>query len=142
VRNVNLIVPNQGIKVDKTKREIRIPCLNFSFPYRFPNNFTKINQIEISEEYIFIAATVPEEPQMETDKWIGIDLNTTGHVAVVAKLDNKYKNIRRWLQKRGNHQRVIGKYPQPINEVLLHDYIKNKTFRNPRDMCNKFLIMK
>jgi len=121
VHNVNLIVPNQGIKVDKTKRKIRIPCLNFSFLYRFPNNFTKVNQIEISKEYIFVSVTVPEEPQMETDKWIGVDLNTTGHVAVVANpytgkmkklgkkashVHNKYKNIRRWLQKRGKYRVV------------------------------------
>lgn len=121
INNVNLTIPNQGIKVDKDKREIRIPSLKFSFNYRFPDNFTKINQIEINTEYIFISVTVPEGTPMETDKWIGVDLNTTGHIAVMANpetgkvkklgkkaehVHKKYKNIRRRLQKSGKYRAV------------------------------------
>lgn len=116
--SVNLCIPNQGIKVDTEQRIIRVPCLNLSFFYRFPNNFTKINQIEINKDYIFASVTVPEETPMETDKWIGVDLNTTGHVAVMADpetgkvkklgkkaehVHKKYKNIRRQLQKIGKN---------------------------------------
>ncbi len=114
INEVNLTIPNQGISVDKEQQSIRIPSLKLTFNYQFPNNFTKINQIEINEKYIFVSVTVPEEPQMETDKWIGVDLNTTGHVAVMANpetgkvkklgkkaehVHKKYKNIRRRIQK-------------------------------------------
>ena len=118
INSVNLTIPNQGINVDIVNREIQIPSLKFSFHYRFPNSFTKINQIEINKEYLFVSVSVPEGTQMETDKWIGVDLNTTGHVAVMANpetgkvkklgrkaehIHKKYKNIRKRLQKAGKY---------------------------------------
>ena len=118
INSVNLCIPNQGIKVDKERQSIQIPSLQLGFNYRFPNNFTKINQIEINKEYIFVSVTVPEEAPMETNKWIGVDLNTTGHVAVMANpetgkvkklgkkaehMHKKYKNIRKRLQKAGKY---------------------------------------
>lgn len=116
VKSVNLIIPNQGIKVDRENRTIQITSLKLSFGYQFPDNFDKVNQIEINSEYIFISVTVPEKEPMITDKWIGVDLNTTGHIAVMANpetgkvvklgkkaghVHKKYKNIRRKLQKSG-----------------------------------------
>ena len=121
INRINLTIPNQGINVDKEQRIIRIPSLKIGFPYQFPNHFTKINQIEINKEYIFVSVTVPEEAPMETDNWIGIDLNTTGHVAVIANpetgkvkklgkkaehIHKKYKNIRREMQKAGKYRAV------------------------------------
>lgn len=118
INRVNLTIPNQSIKVDKEQRIVKIPSLKLTFSYQFPNNFTKINQIEINSEYIFVSVTIPEGTPMETDKWIGVDLNTTGHVAVVANpvtgkvkklgkkaehVHKKYKNIRRRLQKAGKY---------------------------------------
>ncbi len=84
VRRVNLIIPNQGIKVDQIVRSIRVPCLKLSFKYHFPNNFKKINQIEVNDQNIFVSVTVPEATPIDNgNKWIGVDLNTTGHCAVV-----------------------------------------------------------
>ena len=118
INHANLTIPNQGIKVDKEQRIIRIPSLKLNFNYHFPNNFTKINQIEINKEYVFVSVTVPEGAPIETDKWIGVDLNTTGHIAVMANpetgkvkklgkkaehVHKKYKNIRRRLQKAGKY---------------------------------------
>ncbi len=117
VSSVNLIIPNQGIKVDKKARNIRIPCLKLSFYYQFPNNFRKINQIEVNNQYIFVSVTVLEPIPIDNDnKWIGVDLNTTGHCAVVGVPSNgkvyklgkkalhirkKYMQIRRMFQIQG-----------------------------------------
>ena len=122
VRSVNLIIPGQGIKVDKSTKVIRIPCLKLSFDYRFPNNFVKINQIEVNNQYIFVSVTVPEPITIDNDnKWLGVDLNTTGHCAVVGILETgkvyklgkkalhvrkKYMQIRRMLQKRGANRQL------------------------------------
>lgn len=118
INHVNLSIPNQGIKVDKEQRIIKISSLKLTFDYQFPNLFTKVNQIEINNEYIFVSVTVPEGTPMETDNWIGVDLNTTGHVAVMANpetgkvmklgkkaehVHKKYKNIRRKLQRAGKY---------------------------------------
>jgi len=118
VNSVNLTIPNQGIKVDRTNQKIQISSLKYSFNYRFPNNFTKINQIEINNEYIFVSVAILGETPMKTDKWMGVDLNTTGHIAVMANpetgkvkklgknaehVHKKYKNVRRRLQKAGKY---------------------------------------
>lgn len=121
VKNVNLIVPNQSIKVNQKNRTIEIPCLKFVFDYQFRNDFTKINQIEINDELAFVSVTILEKKEMEVKNWLGIDRNTTGHIAVLANqktgkvvklgkealhIHNKYKNIRRELQSKGKYGKV------------------------------------
>lgn len=121
VKSVNLTIPNQGIKVNQIDRTIQISSLKLSFEYQFPNNFDKVNQIEINNEYIFISVTMPDKEQIDTDDWIGVDLNTTGHIAVVANpetgkviklgksaehIHKKYKEIRKDLQKSGSYKIV------------------------------------
>jgi putative transposase len=119
-KQVNLIIPNQGIKVDKENLEIYVPSLKLWFNYRF-QDFEKINQIEINKEYIFVSVTIQEKPEKQVDSWIGVDLNTTGHVVVVADpnsgkikklgkkaehIHKKYKYIRKNLQKKGKYGKV------------------------------------
>jgi putative transposase len=126
IMNVKLIIPNQSIKVNRITRTITVPCLKDKFrdlEYRFPNTFEKINQIEIGEEYAYVSITFKEkEPNLNIiNNVIGIDLNTTGHVAVVSNpqtgkvwkfgkaaehIHKKYKNIRRRLQKLGKYKKV------------------------------------
>ena len=122
VRSVNLIIPGQGIKVDKSAQVIRVPCLKLSLDYHFPNNYVKINQIEVNNQYIFVSVTVPESIPIDNDNiWIGVDLNTTGHCAVVGipetgkvyklgkkalHVRKKYRQIRRMLQKRGANRQL------------------------------------
>jgi putative transposase len=121
IHKVNLIIPNQGIKVDKNKQTISIPCLKFSFGYQYLNDFNKINQIEINNQFIFISVSVNEKEQVVQENAIGVDLNTTGHAAVIANpqngkvvklgkkanhIHNKYKNIRKDLQKKSKYKKI------------------------------------
>jgi putative transposase len=118
VRNVVLTIPNQGIQVDKNNNQIKIPCLKLALDYRFRNDFKKINQIEINKEYAFISVNIEEPSTRIVDGFIGVDRNTTGHVAIVGNPKNgkvlklgkqaehiheKYKNIRKSLQKKGKY---------------------------------------
>lgn len=120
VKRVNLTIPNQGIKVNKDLHEIKIPCLKLTLNYKF-QDFEKVNQIEINTEFAFVSVTILEEPLKEINSWIGVDLNTTGHVVVIAnpasgKIEKlgkkaehthkKYKNIRKDLQKKGKYGKV------------------------------------
>ncbi len=119
-RNVNLAVPGQGIKADRDRHIINVPCLKLSLPYRFPD-FEKVNQIEVDKDYAYISVSVPEKTIVEPEHYIGVDLNATGHAAVVGNPDTgkvwklgkqcqhvhkKYKNIRRRLQKLGKYGMV------------------------------------
>lgn len=137
VRSVKLTVPNQGIKVNKPDRTIYIPCLKLMFEYKFPVDFEKVNQIEIGEKYIYVSITVKEKKMKQVDKYIGVDLNVTGHVAVVTNpetgkvwklgkqtehIHKKYKNIRRNLQKHDKYKKVkeIGDREKRVIRDLNH----------------------
>jgi len=119
-RNVNLIVPSKGIKADHEKRIIMVACLKLTLAYQFPE-FEKINQMEFDEEYAYVNVSVPEKEIVEPQHYIGVDLNATGHAAVVCNpqtgkiwklgkqchhIHEKYKNIRRGLQKLGKYGKV------------------------------------
>ena len=121
INKVVLTVPNQGVNVDKGSREIWIPSLKLKLKYQFRNDFEKVNQIEIDKEYAFISVSLPEPEEYETEVYIGVDLNTTGHCAVVGnpktgkvlkmgkmayQIHKKYKSIRRYLQKKGKYRKV------------------------------------
>lgn len=121
VSHVNLIIPNQGIVIDKALKLITIPCLNqLKLCYHF-SGFEKVNQIEIDKEYAYVSVTIPESQKNDSQNVIGIDLNTTGHVAVLSNPDTgkvwklgkeanhiavKYREIRRKLQKAGKYRKV------------------------------------
>jgi len=137
VRNVNLIIPNQGITFDKENRAIRIPSLKLCLGYNF-RDFEKVNQIEIDNEYASISVTVREMPQIKPNVWMGVDRNTTGHVAVMVNpqtgkvlklgkeaghIHSKYKSMRRELQKKGKYRKV--------------KEIKNRESRIIRDLNHK-----
>ena len=138
VNRIKLTVPSQSIQSNKDQRTIEIPCLKFKTQYSFRNDYEKINQIELDNEYAFVSVNIKEQPQITPKAWIGVDRNTTGHVAVagnpstgkVWKLGNealhvhhKYKNIRKDLQRKGK-LRFVKK-------------IKNRESRIVRDLNHK-----
>ena len=121
VTKVKLSIPAQGIRFSHEEREITMPCLNLTLNYFFRNDFEKINRIEIGDEYAFISVTVPDEDVIEPKGYLGVDRNTTGHIAVIAnpmngkvmklgkKADHvhkKHKNMRKNLQKKGKYRMV------------------------------------
>lgn len=104
---------------------------------RFAGGFL-INQVEIDNIYAYITTTVLENKPIKTKNHLGVDLNTTGHCAVVAiketgkvyKLGKKaehthkkYKQIRKSLQKKKLYK-VVKK-------------IKNKESRIVKDLNHK-----
>ena len=121
VHSVNLIVPGREVKFFEETNSIWVPCLKLHLENLIPYNFTKINQMEIDNEYCYISVTVPEESEMIPQNLIGVDRNTTGHIVVTANLTTgqvrkmgkkalhihkKYSNIRRKLQFGGKYRKV------------------------------------
>jgi len=121
VKSVKLTIPKQGIKLDKENKEIYIPSLDFRFNYHYPKEFEKINQIEINNEFVYVSVSVKEKGTIKTNNFIGIDLNTTGHIAVMSNpetgkvwklgkkakhIHQKYKDIRRKLQKKKQYKKL------------------------------------
>jgi putative transposase len=138
VNRIKLTIPSQSIKFDNGERKIEIPCLKFNIQYSFRNDFDKINQIELDNEYAYVSVNIKSQPQIKTTTWLGVDRNTTGHVAVVGNantgkiwklgkealhIHNKYKSIRKKLQKKG--------------KLRLVKRIKNRESRIVRDLNHK-----
>jgi len=121
VHSVQLTVPSQGVRILREQKTLKIPCLGLTLSYQFRNDFEKVNQVEVGEEYAYISVTILEETVYEPRSWIGVDRNTTGHIAVVADpetgkvmklgksarhIHEKYREIRRSLQSHGRYRKV------------------------------------
>lgn len=121
VTKVNLVIPSQGVKVYRADQRIRIPCLKFEFDYMFPDEFDKINQIEVSNDRVNVSVTVGEREEYTPDSYVGLDRNATNHCAVAANeksgkvlkigkqakhVHEKYKNMRRELQAKGRFRKL------------------------------------
>ena len=121
VHNVNLVIPGQGIKFFEETNSIWIPCLKLHLENTITSPFTKINQAEIDREFAYISCTVAEKSEMIPRQFIGVDRNTTGHVAVTANPDTgkieklgksalyihkKYSAIRKCLQSEGKFREL------------------------------------
>lgn len=120
VNRVKLTIPNQSIKGNE--KELIIPCLDLIIPTDFFRyKFTKINQIELDKTYAYITGEVKELELIEQDKYIGVDLNTTGHCAVIGiphtgeviklgkkalYIHTKYKSIRKTLQSKKKYRKL------------------------------------
>lgn len=148
---VNLIVPNQGIFVDRALKVITIPCLKLKLCYHF-SGFDRLNQIEIDEEYAHISVTIADSVEdTDTGRFIGVDLNTTGHVAVVSNVETgkiwklgkeanhialKYREIRRQLQRQGKYRKVkqIKNRQQRLIRNLNH-HISKKIVQTAKTSC-------
>ena len=122
IKSVKLTVPSQSIKCDKINRKLKVACLDLNFDYLFPNDFEKINQIEVGQKCLYISVTILDKPQIQTDKFIGVDLNATGHCAVVAVPETsevfmlgkkaqhthkKYSCYRKKYQRKGAYKKLV-----------------------------------
>lgn len=98
---------------------VYISCL--ALRLKFPQAAGRVNQVELDKEYAYIMATVDEAKEYKEKVTIGIDRNTTGHIAVAAiaetgkvlklgkqalHIRRKYSNIRKDLQKRGKFKKL------------------------------------
>lgn len=121
VHNVKMVLAGMYIKFIEETNSIWIPCLKLHLENMIPHHFTKINQAEIDNEFVYIACTVPEQPEMIPQQFIGVDRNTTGHIAVTANPDTgkieklgksalhthyKYRAIRKRLQSEGKFREL------------------------------------
>ena len=121
VKNVKLIIPSKAVSVLKKEKTLIIPCLKLLLNYHFSNNFNKISQIEIDNIYAYVAVVFPNEEPKSSEHYIGVDLNTRGHIAVVADpesgkvwklgkmryhIHKKYENIKKRLYDMGKYKQL------------------------------------
>lgn len=117
VKNANLLISGHHIR--EKEGCIYFPPLRASIPFNIFH--TKINSIELDNDFAYVSYTLEEPKLIIPKRKMGVDLNATSHCAVAAiketgkilKLGKKaehvhlkYKRIRRNLQKQGNYRAV------------------------------------
>lgn len=100
---------------------LRIPCLGLAVPFSPHRKIGKVHQAEAGDEYVFVSCSVEPKETTPASAWIGVDLNATGHCAVVgnpqtgkvlklgkraAHIRSKARAMRRRLQKQGKLRRL------------------------------------
>jgi len=145
VSKVKLTINGFFIKVDKETREINVPSLKLKLNYCFPNEFTKINQVELDRKFIYISVEIKDKPEIKVEKYLGVDRNTTGHCAVVGipttgkiyKLGKqafhthrKYKKIRARLQQ-ANAKKALKKIRHREKNIIkdINHKVSNKIIK-------------
>jgi putative transposase len=122
VHRVNLIVPGRCIKYCEETQTIWIPNgLKIQLECLIPYTFEKICQAEVDREFLYLTVQIESRPEMIPQQFLGVDRNTTGHIAVAANPDSgqvlklgksalyihsKYKHIRKRLQKNKKFRQV------------------------------------
>ena len=149
VKSVKLTINGYFVKV--VDGNIYIPCLKLNLPIWFDKSFKKINQIEIGDEFAYISVSYTDAPQYKPEQVIGVDRNTTKHVLVASNIDtgkvlklgkeclhihNKYKHIRKRLQKKGKYRlvkkikhresNIVRNINHHISKKLIDEASKNK----------------
>lgn len=147
IKSVVLTVPGQSINYKADTGVIRIPCLKHEFELYPRHLIEKVNQIEINHKYLYVVCTVSSDPVRFQRKYIGVDLNSSHHIAVAACPDTgkvwklgkqasirkKYFKLRQRFQKDEKLYKVkeIGQREKNIIYNLNHQ-ISNKIVREAK----------
>ncbi len=139
VHRVQLTVPGQGARVDEGCKELYISCLKLRLDISRLPDFDKVNQVELDEKYAHVTVTINEPPVREVDQWAGVDLNSTGHIAVVGypttgkvqKYGREAPHIRRKYGKMRRHLCIHG-HPRVAKKKL-----KRKENKKVKDINHK-----
>ncbi len=141
--SVKLSIPGQRVYSDKSTKTLRMPCVQIKdLAYYFDNSYSKINQVEIDNTYCYVSVSFPEPAIQKVGNYIGVDLNTTGHCAVIGNvttgkviklgkqsnhIHKKYRDIRSQLKRQGKFRLVkkIGDRESRIIRDMNHK-ISNK----------------
>lgn len=141
---VKLTIPGCGIHLDKSNNTINIRTLGKSKLNLWFNtkNIVKINQIEIDNTFVYISCSIKDQETITSDKFIGIDLNSTSSCIVTANtstgkvfkygkkiphIQKKYKCIRKKLQQKKafNEIKLINNRASRIVNDILHKVTSN-----------------
>lgn len=133
IKNIVLPVPGQGIKFKNGI--ISVPVLKWKM--LFDKQIIKICQIEFNSEYAFICCEIKDEDVYETDKFIGVDRNATGHIAVCATTDGKVMKLGKKAPHTNRKYKSIRKSLQHQKKFRKIKKIKNRESRITKDINHK-----
>jgi putative transposase len=82
---VNIVVPGATVRVNRHRNFLRlgIAALRLSFDMKLPH-YDRIAYVEVGMQYVYVTVEVSEPNERRIRGYIGVDLNTAGHVVVAA----------------------------------------------------------
>lgn len=138
VSHVKLTIPRNGdgIRIMDPHR-IYVPCIKANIAcWHDLSGIERIDQIEVDNRYYYITFEVSEDEQYVPAGFVGIDLNATGHSAVIAVNDK--------ILKRGKQAPHIKRIYAAIRKKLRRKRqyatlkrINNREARRSRDLNHK-----
>ena len=138
ITSVKLTIPgaNGNIQITKTG-EIKITCINELFtPWFDLTKITKICQIEVDATRYYITCEIAEEPLIIPTTYIGVDLNSTEHFAVIAsgnKIIKRGKRLRHTKEAAIAHRSRLQR-KRHFKQIKRN---KDKERRRVRDQLHK-----
>jgi putative transposase len=138
VKHVKLTIPRNGdgIRIMADHR-IYVACIktNITCWYNLAG-VEKIDQIEVDNEFYYITFDVSEATQYEPNDFIGIDLNATGHSAVIAINDRIIKRGKQAPHIKRTYAAIRKKLRRKKQYASLKQ-VKNREARRSRDLNHK-----
>ncbi len=114
----NIVIPVTGRDVKYEEGIITIKSMKWSFRCDIRYEYEKIHFIEMNDTHAHVCVSVESHTTISSGKYIGIDLNSTGHIAVMAdpttgkvrKLGKDIPEIRRKSYFKRKNLQSRGKY--------------------------------
>lgn len=157
VSNVNLIVPAcstrkyPSVRHDKDKGILKIVPLKLNLKWTCPISYTKINQVELNNKYVYICLSTTVAEKKNYQRMVGVDLNIKHNLATVGEPEKgehkylgknyiyekiKFREIRRRYQQQGKtftlkrfgnkEQRVMNDLNHKLSKQILQFALKRK----------------
>jgi len=122
VKSVNLVVPadyekkHPSVRYNKDKGVLEIVPLKLNLKWTCPISYTKINQVEVNNKYVYVCLTTTVKEKRNYQRMVGVDLNIKHNLATVGESKSrkheylgknyiyekiKFREIRRRYQKQG-----------------------------------------
>lgn len=134
VRNPVFGINPADIQFNADTKIVRVTPLKLDLDLSFIPSFVKLNAIIFTKEYAHVSVTMPSATQYSPTHWVGVDLNATGHCAVMAdpitgkvtKLgrscghtQEKYRRLRARHQRRSVKaaQKVAKRQARKVNDL-------------------------
>jgi putative transposase len=129
---IKLVAPAQSIKVDG--KSIRIIPLKLTLTNDSKYQIEKVYQIELDKTYAYVAFSKINQELLDTNRFVGIDLNATSHCAVASApngkviklgkqaphIHKKYKALRSALQRQAKYKKLKqtkGKETRKVKDI-------------------------
>lgn len=139
VSKIKLTIPGANGNIQVKNGLIYVPCLNKTkiTPWFDLDQIAKICQIEVDNNWYYVTVEEKEPPvPYLTDEYLGIDVNTSGHFAVISSGPKIIKRGKALAHIKNSKHQIRKKLQKALKYRTLKQ-IKNKEAKKTKDLLHK-----